>query len=335
MNYDIYAIGNALVDFEYSVSELDLEALNVEKGVMSLIDAKQASDYKKQLQAQLKDQSCGGSAANTLIGASQFGASCIYSCRVADDAEGHFYLKSLTDQNVASTSSVKQSLEPTGQCFVKITPDAERTMSTYLGISAQFDATDINLDTVSKSDLIYIEGYLLTSPDAKKAAIELIKEAKKQKKQVALTCSDPNIVKFFKEAFLELIELGIDILFCNEQEALELSGKHCLESSRDYFQSIAKIVAITRGKDGADILYDDAWIHVESPQVTAIDTNGAGDCFAGVFLAGLSKNKPIKLIGKEACIAAAQLVQQYGPRLNTSSLEKVISTVFHLLLSKG
>lgn len=316
-NIDIYGIGNALVDTEITLTDDELKALGVEKGVMTLIDEARQTQMIDQLSNHLvaSKRASGGSAANTVVGAAYLGSKTFYSCKVADDENGAFYLNDIREAGVATPSSLTLSQGITGKCLVLITPDAERSMNTFLGISQDLSVDELDLAAVAQSRYVYIEGYLVSSPTGRAAAIKLRDEAKAQGTKTTLSLSDPAMVQFFRDGLLEMIGDGVDIIFCNQDEAMGFTQTQSLEAAIAALKTYARQFAITRSAQGAVIFDGEQLIEVSAPSVTAIDTNGAGDMFAGAFLHAICQGKDYKTAGEFACIAAARVVSQFGPRL--------------------
>lgn len=316
-NIDIYGIGNALVDTEITLTDDELKALGVEKGVMTLIDEARQTQMIDQLSNHLvaSKRASGGSAANTVVGAAYLGSKTFYSCKVADDENGAFYLNDIREAGVATPSSLALSQGITGKCLVLITPDAERSMNTFLGISQDLSVDELDLAAVAQSRYVYIEGYLVSSPTGRAAAIKLRDEAKAQGTKTTLSLSDPAMVQFFRDGLLEMIGDGVDIIFCNQDEAMGFTQTQSLEAAIAALKTYARQFAITRSAQGAVIFDGEQLIEVSAPSVTAIDTNGAGDMFAGAFLHAICQGKDYKTAGEFACIAAARVVSQFGPRL--------------------
>ena len=316
--YDIYGIGAALLDTEIQVTDQDLKELSVEKGIMTLVD----QDKQQQLIHHLDDhitqskRTSGGSAANTIIASSYFGAKTFYSCRVSNDDNGKLYLNDLGAANVQYHSNNGSFTGITGKCLVLITPDAERSMNTFLGISEQLCIDDIDEAALAQSKYVYLEGYLATSETGRAAAIKLRELAEENNVKTAITLSDPAIVQFFKDNLKAMIgPKGVDLLFCNQDEAFNFTETDNIEEALNELQKYAKAFAITLGAEGA-LLFDGAQtIKVPGYKVEAIDSNGAGDMFAGAFLAELSKGKSFEACGNLGCKAASVVVSQYGPRL--------------------
>ncbi|MCY4524268.1 MAG: adenosine kinase [Halobacteriovoraceae bacterium] len=313
--YDIYGIGNALVDMEFQVNEDFLRQMGIEKGVMTLVDQKRQDLLLNMLKNQKNRRSCGGSAANTVIGLVQLGGRGYYSCKVAADETGDFFYQDLLDKGVQNNLGKKRPDGVTGKCMVFITPDADRTMNTHLGITETFSMDELVEEELKKARYLYIEGYLAASPSAKNAAVKACKMAKKHNVKTALTLSDPSMAKFFKEGLLEMMDSRIDLLFCNEEEALVFSDTGKIEQAAKKLQELAEIVVITLGAKGACLNNHGELRFTPGVKVKAVDTNGAGDLFAGSFLYGMAYNYGFEKSAKLACATSSRLVTQYGPRL--------------------
>lgn len=329
-HYHIYGIGAALVDTEITVSDQDLNAMQVDKGVMTLVD----EDRQHQLMDYLSDhlvasqKASGGSGANTIIAAGYFGCKNFYSCKVADDDNGHFYLRDIQAAGVDFPRDAGTAPGITGKCLVMITPDAERTMNTFLGISATLSTAELDRQAIAAADYVYIEGYLVSSDTGRAAAIELVKLAKQQNTRVALSLSDPAMVQFFHDGLNQMIGEGVDILFCNRDEALGFTGADSLpEAARD-LQKIAQVVVITLGAEGALVVEGGQSFTIAPCPTQAIDTNGAGDMFAGAFLYAITQRHSLQTAGDFACYAAAKVVSQYGPRLAPEQHQALVQAFF-------
>ncbi len=317
-SFDLYGLGAALLDTEMQVSDADLQQLNVEKGVMTLVDEQRQSDLLDAFSAHLQGAvlASGGSAANSIIAASYFGSRCFMSCRVADDEHGAIYLNDLRNAGVAYKSDNGSAAGTTGKCLVMITPDAERSMNTFLGISETFSEADLDLEALSASRCIYIEGYLVTSATGRPAAIRARQEAQAAGVQVSMSLSDPAIVEFFGDGLKEIIGAEpIDILFSNAAEALAFTGESDLEAACDALKRYSRRFIVTLGAEGA-LGFDGKTLHrVSGSACTPKDSNGAGDMFAGAFLHAYLKGRPFAEAIAFANRAAAEVVSQFGPRL--------------------
>jgi sugar/nucleoside kinase (ribokinase family) len=323
--YDVYAIGNALVDMEFEIDDNFLEKNKIDKGLMTLVDENRQNDLLDALGGSPRKQQCGGSAANTIIAVSQFGAKAYYSCKVASDPIGNFYFQDLQENGVDSNLKIqKRHSGITGKCLVLITPDAERTMNTFLGITSTISTEEVDSEAIKNSKYMYMEGYLVASPSGKQAAIEARQLAEKFAVKTALTFSDVNMVKFFRDGLLEMIgPNGVDLLFCNESEAFSFTNTHDIHSAREALKKVAKTFVITRGENGAMIFDGVTYIEIEPYVVKAIDTNGAGDMYAGAFLFAITHNHSHASAGKLASLAASRVVSQFGPRLKWHETQEI------------
>ena len=327
--YDVYAIGNALVDMEFEVNDSFFSSHKIDKGLMTLVDEERQNYLLNALGPGAKKRQCGGSAANTIIAVSQFGAQGFYSCKVAADDTGDFYLNDLVESGVDSNlKSQKRENGVTGKCLVLITPDAERTMNTFLGITGSLSKTEVDADAIKNSKYLYMEGYLVASPSGKEAAIHAREIAHAAGVKTALTFSDVNMVKFFKDGLVEMIGPGLDLLFCNESEAMAYVGTDSLMEAREALKKVAKNFVITLGENGAMIWDGVTFIDIEPYKVKAIDSNGAGDMYAGAFLYAVSQGHTCASAGKLASMAASKVVGQFGPRLQASDSQEIRKQVF-------
>lgn len=328
--YDIYGMGNALVDMEFKVSDEFLTDHLIEKGLMTLVEKERQDHLLKVLSGNNVGHSraCGGSAANTIIGATQLGAKTFYSCKVADDETGEFYKNDLLANGVKS--NIEQGLYDgeTGKCLVMISDDAERTMNTFLGTTATYSDDQLDLASLGESKWLYMEGYLVTGA-AGIAACETARDyARKNDVKVALTFSDPGIVGFFKDGFKKMIgSEKLDLLFCNEEEAKSFTGLDNIDDAFNALKEVSHTFAITAGAKGAYLFDGNERLNVSSPKVTAMDTNGAGDLFAGAFLYGITNGLNYAQAGTLACSCSAKLVTQYGPRLEKETTQSILKEV--------
>ena len=315
--YDVYGIGNALVDTEFEVTENFLKEQKIEKGCMSLLDEEGHQSLSKILSQdfEVKKQSGGGSAGNSMYALTQFGGKAFYSCKVASDSVGEYFLSELGHNNV-ETSSQEKTTGTSGQCLIMITPDAERTMNTYLGVSADLSIAEIDFEAAKNSEYIYIEGFLVSSDSARDAIMELRNFARRFGIKVALTFSDPTVVTHFKDTINDLLTGGVDLLFCNEEELKIWANSDDFEEACSQMSKFAKQFAVTRGSLGATLFDGNEYISIAPNKVKAINTNGAGDMFSGAFLYGITQNYNFKKAGEFASLASSQVVTQFGPRLD-------------------
>ena len=322
--YDVYGLGNALVDMEFEISDQFLQENNIDKGVMTLVDENQQHELIEQLDSFEGNKASGGSAANTLIAVSSMGGSSYYSCKVADDDLGHFYLNDLQTAKVDCNMNGKHKGGITGKCLVMVTPDAERTMHTFLGVSSELSPYEVSEDAIKNSSFCYLEGYLTTSETGKAANIAAREIAEKNNIKTALTFSDPFVVEYFRDAFTETIGDGIDLLFCNEVEALSYTQKDTVEEAAEVIKTFSKTFAITLGAKGAAIYDGSNMISIDANPIQAVDSNGAGDLFAGAFMYGLTHGMSYEESGILASKASSIIVGQFGPRRNLEQYQALI-----------
>jgi sugar/nucleoside kinase (ribokinase family) len=322
--YDIYGIGNALVDMEYEVEAADLEKLRIDKGVMTLVDEAHQIEIMQHLAEHHHQKGSGGSAANTMIALSQLGGSAFYSCKVANDALGSFYLDDLVANGVDTNRHGNKDHGHTGRCLVLVTPDTDRTMVTHLGISGRFSGKELVREAIGESSYYYMEGYLVTEDSARAAAVEGRRIAEGAGVKTAISLSDPNMVKYFKSGLLQMIGGGVDLLFANESEAKGMADADELDTAVDFLKRIAKQFAVTRGPKGA-LLYDGRELmEIDPVKVDAVDTVGAGDMFAGAFLYGVTQGWDYRRAGNLAAAGAAKLVTSLGPRISAEQTQAVL-----------
>ncbi len=322
--YDVYGIGNALVDMEYEVEPSDLEALRIEKGVMTLVDEAHQLQIMAHLAERHHQRGSGGSAANSLIAVSQFGGRAYYSCKVANDALGDFYMQDLIAGGVDTNHGVEKDHGHTGRCVVLVTPDSDRTMCTFLGISGELSSKELDYGALRDSQWFYSEGYLVTSPAARAASIEAKRIADASGIKTAFSLSDPNMVRFFRDGLIEMIGGRVDLLFANEAEAMGMADTADLGTAVEYVKEIASEFAITRGPKGALIYDGTELIEIAAVPVEAVDTVGAGDMFAGAFLYARSNDWDHRRAGELAAAASAKLVTSLGPRISAGESQAIL-----------
>ena len=313
---DLFAIGNALIDQEFKVSDDFLIQQNLQKGTMQLTDGEtQANLYNNLLKTQsYKGQASGGSAANTTVAFSALGGSAFYACRVGNDDLGSIYLNGLNDAGI-STSMKSISEGVTGTCMVLVSEDSERTMHTYLGITAELTDVQIDFTPLNTAKWLYLEGYLSTSDSARLAAKQAREIAKANGVKIALTLSDPAMVQYARQGLDELLDDGVDLLFCNEQEALMYTETDNIDAALAKLKLLSQSIVITLGANGALISTAQETFTVAGRKVLAVDTNGAGDAFSGSFLYALNAGLNEKTAAEIAILMSSQVVSQFGPRL--------------------
>lgn len=322
---DLFAIGNALIDQEFRVTDEFLVQQNLQKGTMQLAEGDaQAALYKSLKASQTyKGQASGGSAANTTVAFSALGGKTFYGCRVGNDELGLVYLNGLNEANV-QTSAKSLSDGVTGTCMVLISEDSERTMQTYLGITAELSTTQIDFTALTTAKWLYIEGYLSTSASARAAVREARQIARAHGVRIALTLSDPAMVQYARAGLDEMLDDGVDLLFCNEHEAMMYTGTTTVEDALQHLKKQSQYVVITQSAAGAVIVTPDQQFHVPGRSVTAVDANGAGDAFAGALLYGMNAGMSVKTAAELAILISSEVVAHFGPRLGLEHYRQLL-----------
>ncbi len=319
MKYDLSTIGSALVDFTFSIDkayETNLAKYEIPKGSMTLIDREDQEALINELLAMNRslDKACGGSGTNTTVAASLFGANCHMSCIVSDDDHGKFYIEDLLSNKVSHSNPPVSSNLASGRCLVMVSQDAERTMCTNLGINSELSTDDINKEIIKESDYLFLEGYLVASPKGIEVCKNALKIAKEHGTKVSISLSDPNIVNAFRNEIQSLLEIKCDLIFCNEEEALAYAETDNLQDAFEVLKGISPNFLITQGSSGC-IGFDGSGIDIPGHKINAVDSNGAGDMFAGAVLYSLSQGQSLEEGAKFGCYAASKVVSQVGPRL--------------------
>ena len=328
MKLDVSSLGNAIVDVQFSIEEdfvSTLEKMSIKKGSMTLIQAGEQSNLidllnKKYGNAKL---SCGGAAPNSMVAASNFGSNCHFSCKVRDDDLGNFYLNDLEKNKILHSSKPSLSKLSTGQSVIMVTPDAERTMCTYLGVSNLLGSNDLNESAIENSTYLFLEGYLVTSDSAFEACLQAAEIAKRSDTKIAISLSAEGIVNGFRNQMNSLINVGCDILFCNESEACAFSQHKNLDQAELFLREVSYQSLITLGEKGSLIWDGNNKEAIKGYEVKAIDTNGAGDIFAGSVLHKICEGDDLKSAAMFGCYAASKQVQSFGPRLTKTEYKKI------------
>jgi sugar/nucleoside kinase (ribokinase family) len=318
--YVAYGIGAALVDTEIKVEDSELANMHVEKGLMTLVDEARQGELLAHLDGHLikASHASGGSAGNSMIATAQFGGPTFMSCKVAGDADGDIYIADLEAAGVDHCLRGDREDGTTGKCLVLITPDAERSMNTYLGISETLSVDQLDADAIAASEYLYIEGYLVTSPTGRAAAVRAREIAEAAGVKTSLSFSDPGMVEFFRDGIIEIIGGKLDLIFCNREEALGWAESDNLDTAITALKQVADRFVITLGGDGALTWDGNDLAEIPPHRVEAVDTNGAGDMFAGAFLYAITRGEDFPTAGRFASLAAGKIVANYGPRLQAS-----------------
>jgi sugar/nucleoside kinase (ribokinase family) len=315
--YVAYGIGAALVDTEIKVEDSELAQMNVDKGMMTLVDADRQNELLGHLQGHLVKAShaSGGSAGNSMIAAAQFGGPTFMSCKVANDADGDIYVADLEAAGVEHCLNGERESGTTGKCLVLISPDAERSMNTNLAISETLSVDQVVPEAIAESEYLYIEGYLVTSPTGRAAAIKAREIAETAGVKTSISFSDPGMVEFFRDGMEEMVGERVNLVFCNEAEALGWGQTDNLEVAIEKMKQVADSFVITRGSEGAVTFDGTNLAEIPPHKVQAVDSNGAGDMFAGAFLYAITRGEDFPTAGRFASLAAGKIVANYGPRL--------------------
>ena len=312
IRYDVVGLGNALVDIITLVEDGTLDAQHLVKGSMQLVDTARALE----IAAALGDgvRTSGGSAANTIAGIASLGGETAFIGRVADDDLGADFARDLAALGVDFRAG-RGGDEPTGRCIIAVTPDAQRTMSTHLGVSAMFSDEDVHEDIVAAGAVLYLEGYLFDRPEAKQAFRRAAAAAHARGRVVALTLSDAFCVDRHREDFRALVRDEIDLVFANENELLSLYEEDRFDDAIEMLRRDCRIAAVTRSEKGSVIVTrDDVHAGPAVPVGTVVDTTGAGDLFAAGFLRGFTRGMALTDCARMGAIAAAEVIQHVGPR---------------------
>lgn len=318
--FDVCAIGNAMVDvLSYESFEL-IEKLGLEPGAMNLVDAEQADQIYEAMGP--GTEVSGGSAANTTVGVVSFGGRSSFIGRIADDTFGEIYRHDLLTAGVHFAAAVApDDADPTGRCLVMVTPDAQRTMCTFLGAGRNLDPSVVDHSIVAASQVLYLEGYLWDEPSAKLAFLHAADIAHAAERQVALTLSDPFCVERHRAAFLDLVADHVDILFANEAEICSLYEVDDFERAVSKVAAQCEIAAVTRSAQGSVVIAEGDRHAVPAVPVTVVDTTGAGDLYAAGFLTGFTRGLPLEQCGQLASLAASEVISHLGARPERSLQE--------------
>ena len=320
--YQIYGVGAALVDTEIVVTNEFLSTHKIDKGVMTLVDEDRQFELLEALDLRQSIRRCGGSACNTIVAASCFGSNGFYSAKVAADDDGRFFIEDLQSTGV-DFHNVTASVGVTGKCLVMVTDDAERTMNTFLGANLELTSNEIDEASLIQSQWLYLEGYLVTDESRKDVAVKAMECAKANHVKTSLSLSDPFVVQMFGDNLRKVIGDGIDLLFCNSHEARSFTNMHSTEAAAEQLKQYAKTFVITCGAGGS-LSYDGKdLVQTAGVLTNAVDTNGAGDMYAGAFLYAINAGYGYAWAAQFSNLAAARVVSQFGPRIQMIEYEQI------------
>ena len=310
---DVIGIGNALVDVISHETEEFVDSLDVPKGGMTLIDEDAATAIYDRMGPAIEIS--GGSAANTIVGVAAFGGSAQYIGKVNDDQLGGVFAHDLRATGVRYDTSLAQRGPATGRCLVLVTPDAQRTMNTYLGASVHLGVADIDEAAIRRAKVLYLEGYLFDPPEAQEAFRLAAGHARGAGRTVSLTLSDSFCVERHRDAFVDLVEHHADLVFANEAEILSLYEVDTFDQAVERLRGHEVIAALTRSEKGSVVVTADEVVEVPAHPVEHVaDTTGAGDLYASGFLYGFSRGLDLGTCGALGSLAAAEVISHVGAR---------------------
>ena len=319
---DLIGLGNAIVDIIVNVDDNFLEINTLKKGSMNLINSNESEALLKNCTVIKKIS--GGSSANTVVCLAELDNNVQFIGRVKNDNFGNFFSTDIKRSNTIFNTPPIDKGPSSAHSIIFITPDAQRTMCTYLGASIEFEPKDVNYKLIAHSKYLYLEGYLWDSDLAKNAFLQAAKLAKESDTKIILSLSDSFCVDRHRESFLELIENYIDIVFCNESEVLSLFQENDLQRCQESISSICELVIITLGSKGSLVVNKGKSEEIKPTLLgKIIDTTGAGDLYAGGFIHGLINNYSIKKCGEIGSICAGHIITQLGSRSNIN-LQKLL-----------
>lgn len=324
VRFDAVTIGNALVDVLASVDEEFLVAEKLVKGSMMLVDSARSQHLYSCVTDVL--ESSGGSAANTAYGLASLGGRAGFIGKIADDKLGSTFIRDMHTIGVKFFPGETSITQPTGRCIIVVTPDGQRTMSTFLGAASLLESSDISQDAVVTGAVLFLEGYLFDRDEAKQAFRTAAAYAHAAGRKVSLTLSDSFCVDRHREDFLALISNDIDVLFSNELELLSLYQTDSFDVALKLLRQDCEFAAVTRERKGSIVINGHDLVHIKAkPVEQVVDATGAGDMYAAGFLYGFTRGKSIEECGRIASIAASEVITHVGPR-PTVPLSNLISS---------
>jgi sugar/nucleoside kinase (ribokinase family) len=312
--HDVVGIGNAIVDIIARCDDAFLERHGSRKGSMQLVDAAAVSRLYADMGA--AREISGGSAANTMVGVASLGGRAGFIGKTADDQFGQVFGHDIRAAGVTfTTAPAAKGGEPTGRSLILVTPDGQRTMNTFLGVSPQLGGGEVDAELVRSARIVYLEGYLFDRPQAQAAFRQAAEIAAKAGRQVALTLSDPFCVDRHRAEFLKLIRSSVDILFANEAEIASLYQTGSFDEAARHAQADTKLAALTRSEKGSVILSPgNSLVIAAAPVSEVVDTTGAGDLYAAGFLLGIATGRSLETAGRLGSLAAAEIISHIGAR---------------------
>jgi hypothetical protein len=314
MSYDVFGMCNPLYDIQAEITDEMLREIGLEKGGMFLIDEEQQRALVARIYEHIVHSESGGSGANTMIGLALLGGRACYAGKIGTDEHGLLYADKLREKQV--TVSVRAGEGTTGICVVLITPDAERTLCTFLGICRELGPDDVDLDAIRASKYLYVTGYLWDTETQKAAVLRAMQTAHEAGVKVALSLSDPFCVNRHRDAFLQIARDYVDLLIGNDEEAMHLTGTATPHEAIQATAGLCEMAVVTMGSRGSLLRHGDTLVEAPAYRVHPVDTTGAGDMYAAGILYGLTHGLSLEQTGNLAAYAAAQVVAKLGPRLD-------------------
>lgn len=313
LSFDVVGIGNAIVDVLTQADDALVEAQGLPKGGMTLIDGSQAESLYDEMGP--AREISGGSAANTLAGVASLGGRAAFIGKVRNDQLGGIFRHDIRAAGVHFETPPATSGPPSGRSLIFVTPDAQRTMATFLGAATELGPDDVDAAVVAAAKVTYLEGYLFDRPAAKAAFVKAAEAARAAGRKVSLTLSDPFCVERHRAAFRDLVEHHVDLLFANEQEICTLYEVPDFDAALQAVRNHCDVAALTRSAQGSVVLAGDE-VHVvdAAPLVRLVDTTGAGDLYAAGFLFGYTRGDSLYDCGRIGAIAAAEIISHFGAR---------------------
>jgi sugar/nucleoside kinase (ribokinase family) len=322
----IYGIGNPLIDIVIQAKEEDLNSLNLDKGVMHLVDETRQKEIINYFNDSNPKYFPGGSAPNTLLACAGFGISSLIAGKIGQDAFGNIYLQQAEKFGVIS--GLVQGNGPTGSSIILVTPDGERTMNTHLGMCKEFSENDVDARKLSESSYFYFTGYMWDTEPQKSAIKKAITIAKENNVKIVFDVADPFAVDRNKDDFLQMIKNDVDVVFANQAELAILFGMDNVNSSANELMKIVHRAGIKLGKKGSLVLDDGKKLHLPPQPISAIDSTGAGDMYAAGFLASISKDYSSKRAGEIGGLLAEEIIQQTGAQFEVDKINVLRSKFF-------
>jgi sugar/nucleoside kinase (ribokinase family) len=320
--YQIVGIGNAVVDVISQCDDNFLEMMGIEKGIMQLIERERGEVLYAGMESRV--QTPGGSVANTIAGAGALGLDAAFIGRVHDDALGHFYADAMNEDGVDFVNPPVAGGElPTSRSMIFVSPDGERSMNTYLGISSELGSEDVSKDVAGNAQIMFLEGYLFDKDKGKAAFMEAARDCREGGGKPGIAISDPFCVERHRADFLSLIENDLEFVIGNEAEIKSLFETEDLDEALAKTAAICPLVVCTRSGDGVTVLHEGARVDVPVEKITPVDATGAGDQFAAGFLYGLATGRDMETCARIGCICAGEVIRHIGPRPEANVLDLI------------